>query len=194
MRLIFTRRPRSWPGRLLAARQLARNLWPAPARRRLRDRLGVHLRRHGWAWLLLLAIALWFQARFSIGINLSSSLPERLYLIDREARPARGDLVAFLWEGDTRLPSGTVLIKILAGLPGDAVDRQDRAFSVNGQPMGEARTQDRHGKLLAPGPSGRLPEQRFYVHAPHPESLDSRYDPPGWVRETQVLGRAHALF
>ena len=42
---------------------------------------------------------------------------------------------------------------------------------------------------VMPAPAGR-----YYVRAPHPDSLDSRYRLTGWVSEEQIIGRAYALF
>ena len=39
-----------------------------------------------------------------------------------------------------------------------------------------------------------LPEDRFFVWTPHPDSLDSRYEVTGWIARDQVLGRARVLF
>ena len=41
---------------------------------------------------------------------------------------------------------------------------------------------------------GTLPDAAYYVRAPHPDSLDSRYRLTGWVSQAQIIGRAHALF
>jgi conjugal transfer pilin signal peptidase TrbI len=176
MRLIFTRSRRCLAARLLE-----------------RLRLGPILRRQGRWWLLGIGLAIAFQARFSIGINLSESLPERVFLIDHRSEPKRGDLVAFRWSAAQRLPRGTVLIKILAGMPGDEVTLEHGQIRLNGAPMGTVLTRDRQGAALEAGPTGRLPEDAHFVHAPHPRSLDSRYAQPGWVSRSQFLGRAHAI-
>ena len=39
-----------------------------------------------------------------------------------------------------------------------------------------------------------LPAGRYYVRAPHPDSLDSRYRLTGWISDAQIIGRAYALF
>jgi conjugal transfer pilin signal peptidase TrbI len=71
---------------------------------------------------------------------------------------------------------------------------QDRVFHVNGTPVGVAKALSRQGKPLEPGPTGILPAGRYYVRAPHPDSLDSRYRLTGWISESQIIGRAYALF
>jgi conjugal transfer pilin signal peptidase TrbI len=79
-------------------------------------------------------------------------------------------------------------------MTGDTVTRVDRDFFVNGTPVGHAKTVSRQGVALEPGPTGIVPAGRYYVRAPHPDSLDSRYRLTGWISESQIIGRAYALF
>ena len=139
-------------------------------------------------------LVVWFDARYALGLNATDSLPQRLFLIERGEQPHRGDYVAFRWQGGGPYPAGATFIKIVAGVPGDVVTRVDGHYFVNGQPMGQAKSVSRQGLPLQPGPTGTVPAGFFYVRAPHPDSLDSRYALTGWVSKTQILGRAHALF
>jgi conjugal transfer pilin signal peptidase TrbI len=61
-------------------------------------------------------------------------------------------------------------------------------------PVGYAKTVSRQGQPLDPGPTGTLPPGHYYVRAPHPDSLDSRYRLTGWIADAQIIGRAYALF
>ncbi|SRR6266581_3251876 len=160
----------------------------------LRRRLGEHLRRHAGAYLLLLSAAQLFQTQFAIGVNASGSLPQTLFLIHKGERPGRGQYVAFRWPGGGPYPAGATFVKRIAGAAGDTVSRVGREFRVNGVPVGTAKTVNRLGQALEPGPTGVLPAGRYYVMAAHPDSLDSRYALTGWVSDTQIIGRAYALF
>lgn len=153
-----------------------------------------HLLRWGFAYLVILLAAMLFKMKFVIGINSSESLPVRVFLIHKGERPARGQYVAFRWEGGGVHPAGTTFVKILAGVPGDRVTRSERAFFVNGEFVGSAKTHSRAGLPLAPAPAGVIPLGRYFVRAPHPDSLDSRYRMPGLIAQSQVIGRAYALF
>jgi conjugal transfer pilin signal peptidase TrbI len=159
-----------------------------------RQRLRLNLRRWSLAYLVLLLAAVWFQAHYALGLNASPSLPHRCFLIHKGELPQRGEYVAFRWPGGIRYPAGATFVKVLAGLPGDVVTVQERAFHVNGAPVGVAKTVGRQGEPLAPGRTGALPPGRYYVRAPHPDSLDSRYRLTGWIAESQIIGRAYALF
>ena len=159
-----------------------------------RLRLIEQLRRHATATLLLLFAAWLFQTQFVIGVNATESFPERLFLIHKGERATRGQLVAFRWGGGGPYAAGVTFVKRIAGAAGDRVSRADRAFYVNGIPVGSAKRVSRLGLPLALGPTGVLPPGRYYVQAPHPDSLDSRYALSGWVSESQIIGRAYALF
>jgi len=85
-------------------------------------------------------------------------------------------------------------VKIVAGMPGDTVKERDREFYVNDSPVGSAKPVSRQGTPLEIGPTGVIPPGQYYVKAPHPDSLDSRYRLTGWIPQTQIFGRAYALF
>lgn len=159
-----------------------------------RRRWTIHLRRWAIAYLLLMVTAVTFQAHFTLGLNASHSLPHRLFLIHKGESPQRGDYVAFRWHGGGPYPAGATFVKVIAGMAGDAVTREDRNYFVNGTLVGKAKTVSRQGLPLEPGSTGVLPAGRYYVQAPHPNSLDSRYRLTGWISETQIIGRAYALF
>ena len=156
--------------------------------------LGSHLRRWGIAYLAVVAAAMLFKAHFRFGINSTNSLPVRVFLIQKGAPPARGQYVAFRWPGGGPYPAGTTFVKILAGVPGDSVSRRERDFFVNGGFLGTAKTHSRAGTPLEPAPAGVVPAGRYFVHAAHPDSLDSRYQPPGLIARGEIIGRAYALF
>ena len=159
-----------------------------------RRRLSEHVRRWGIAYLLLIAGAVLFQAQFGFGLNASPSLAYRFFLIHKGELPQRGQYVAFRWPGGGPYPAGLTFVKVIVGMAGDTVTRTDRDFFVNGTYVGQAKTVSRQGVPLELGPTGVLPAGRYYVRAPHPDSLDSRYRLTGWVAEEQIIGRAYALF
>jgi conjugal transfer pilin signal peptidase TrbI len=170
-----------------------RTLTPIDAER-FKQRASTHLRRWAWAYALLAATLLLLQQCFTLGINTSPSLPHRLYVIHKHSLPAKGELVAIRWQGGGPYRPGATFVKILAGIPGDTVTRIDRDFFVNGLPVGTAKQKTRIGVPLNLGPEGTLPRGHYYVRAPHPDSLDSRYALTGWIAQPQIIGRAYAIF
>ena len=161
---------------------------------RFRTTLSVHLRRWCWVYLLVASVAFAFHARYVIGVNVTASLPYRLFIIDKGDHPERNQYVAFRWPGGGPYAAGATFVKQIIGIPGDVITRVNRSFFVNGRPVGLAKPMSRSGQPLAPGPTGTLPTGRFYVRAPHPDSLDSRYALLGWISESQIIGRAYVLF
>ncbi len=159
-----------------------------------RRKLSEHVRRWRFVYLLLIVGAALFQAHFAVGLNASPSLPHRFFLIHKGELPQRGQYVAFRWHGGGPYPAGVTFVKVIAGMAGDAVTRVDRDFFVNGTHVGHAKTVSRQGMPLEIGPTGVLPAGRYYVRAPHPDSLDSRYRLTGWISESQIIGRAYAIF
>ena len=159
-----------------------------------RQRLIRHLQRWSLVYLVAAATTAWFDAHYKFGINVTESLPARLFLIHRGELPGRGNFVAFRWPGGGPYPAGATFVKVLAGVPGDVVTQVDGEYFINCYPVGKAKSVSRQGTALEPGPTGTLPGGSYYVRAPHPDSLDSRYAITGWVSHAQIIGRAHALF
>ena len=159
-----------------------------------RLRLNDHLRRWAVAYLLAILSAALFHAHFCFGLNASRSVPHQFFLIHKGELPKRGQYVAFRWTGGGPYPAGVTFVKIIAGIAGDTVTCTDRDFFVNGVHVGKAKATSRQGVPLELGPTGVLPAGRYYVRAPHPDSLDSRYQLTGWISDTQIIGRAYALF
>ncbi|OQC18077.1 S26 family signal peptidase [Candidatus Skiveiella danica] len=172
----------------------AQALWRSFDRSLFFERLMRHLQRWSLVYLTCAVAILWFDTHYTVALNVTESLPHRLFLIHRSEMPKRGDLVAFRWMGGGPYPVGATFIKVVAGMPGDAVTQVDHDYFVNGYPVGRAKRMSRQGVELEPGPTGTLPAGAYYMRAPHPDSLDSRYALTGWVSQTQIIGRAHALF
>jgi len=157
--------------------------------------LGRHVRRFWMVYVAVLGAISVFNTYFAIGVNATPSLAYTVCLIakgDLEVR--RGDLVAFRWHGGGPYPEGVVFTKIVRGLPGDEVSREDRTFFVNGIPVGWAKPFSANREPLVPGPTGVIPEGHYYVSGTHPDSLDSRYALAGWIPRSALIGRAYVLF
>lgn len=135
-----------------------------------------------------------FCQTFMLTLNLTESLPGRVFVIEKGPVPEVGELMAFWWEGDWPYPSGSIFVKKLIGLPGAQVTTHGREFLVDGRPVGLAKERSTSGRPLNLGPVGPIPRDHYYVAGSHPDSLDSRYQLTGWVRRDQVIGRAHRIF
>jgi conjugative transfer signal peptidase TraF len=119
--------------------------------------------------------------------NPTSSLPRGLYLLDRTAPIVRGAVVSFapspraaaLITERRYLPSGSQLLKIVVGLPGDDVVIDVTSFSVNGRAIGAVARHDSLGRPLTPARfAGKLPRGFAIVATQARLSFDSRYFGP----------------
>lgn len=130
-------------------------------------------------------------ARWRLSINTTDSLPNWAYLVDRyERQPARGELVAFVAPQNRWYAQGVVFAKIVAGIPGDRVERHGADFYVAGRFVGAAKPLAKDGQPTTPGPEGIIPAGRYFVVTPHPDSLDSRYAEVGWIKQSAIIGKA----
>ena len=165
----------------------------------MHNRIYRHLARqaHSYLWLVVAMVA--FGRHYAVTVNLSESLPGTLFLIQKGVHPAQGDLAAFLYNGGGPYPRGAWFVKQLVGSPGgtvSAVNAGDglRDYYVNEKFVGRAKPLSRAGKPLIPGPAGIIPPHRYYMAAPHPDSLDSRYALVGWVSDDQIIGKAYRIY
>jgi conjugal transfer pilin signal peptidase TrbI len=169
---------------------------------RLRNWLGSmahHLRRYGLWWAALVAAIIVFNMFFTLGFNVTKSLPGYVYLIKKWDRTATwNDTVPFRWHGGGTYdpyPAGLTFMKVVCGMPGDVVSTKGREFFINGESVGVAKEFSSVGHhRLEMGKTGVIPPGMFYACAPNPDSLDSRYALTGWIPLSAVEGKAIRLF
>lgn len=171
----------------MGADSVAPRFW-TPQRRRLYAAYG------GLALLMLAlsAVDSW-QRRHGLVINITQSLPNWAFWIDREKQPSRGDYVFFQVPPTPLVRAhfgerSQLFGKKIVGMPGDVVTRQGRAFLVNGRPVATAKARSRRGVPLALGPTGVIPPGHYFVATPHPDGFDSRYADIGWVPHRHIAG------
>lgn len=165
-----------------------------------------HYRKHWKAYTLPLAVLIVAQCFVRIDVNLTDSLPDRVFLTVKGAKSniRRGDYIAFDYQGTgpaSPFPKGFHFVKIVGAVPGDVVTMDAHRGFYAGRPgdpsprfLGLSKPVSKTGKPLDPGPTGTIPEGEYYVFAPHKDSLDSRYALTGWVKDEHILGKTIALF
>ncbi|MFN3958185.1 MAG: S26 family signal peptidase [Tepidimonas ignava] len=163
------------------------------------DRVYAHLGK--WAplyvWLLVVLIAL--GRTFYLSVNVSNSLPGKLFLVHKGAMPQLGDMAAFRHAGGGGYEAGALFLKRVVGVSGSIVTAKDagagfRDYFVDGRFVGRAKPVSRSGEPLKPGPDGAIPPGHYYMAADHPDSFDSRYAAVGWVAQRQIVGKAYRIF
>lgn len=156
-------------------------------------------RRYG-LWIgLLLGLIICLANRYQLALNVTHSLPQTLFLIEKKnLTVTRGDYMAFRWVKGGPIPNGIVVIKKVVGVAGDSVHHRQMKdglwVEINGKAISLIKPFAQNGAVLIPGTTGLIPEKHYFVHAPHPDSLDSRYALTGFVSDTQMVGRAIPLF
>ncbi|RME59384.1 signal peptidase I [Candidatus Parcubacteria bacterium] len=146
--------------------------------------------------VLIVGVWLYVADRYRFGVDNQdiTCLPGRHYLIDRYDRtpPERGQIYAFRSKAiPPYYKEGTIMAKILIGLPGDRVRIENDKVYVNGKEVAEGfvhaetlgkKSRDFWGK-------GVLGPNQYWFIGTNPRSFDSRYwGSIGWER---VIGKAH---
>ena len=159
--------------------------------------LAGHLRRQGLAWGLAILVFALFETNYRLGINVSDSLPQTLFLIHLNEPVGRGDYAAFRYHGGPPYPDGTIFVKRVGAAPGDPVVRAGRHFTIGGVAL-YAQEWGLTGAHLFPNPlpegESTIPPGKLFVMGSHEYSLDSRYSQLGLVDQADLVGRAHPLF
>ena len=146
--------------------------------------------------ILICAVVLavvWLALASRVYVNASWSDGAWGYLVlPLTDAPQRGDAVLF----DPPETAGSPIpyLKTVRGVPGDHVKVDGgRRVSVNGSVLGIAKTHARDGRALEKTAPGTIPPGRYYVHADHADSHDSRYAEIGLVPRERIRGRAMPL-
>lgn len=128
---------------------------------------------------LLLFAAVYFAVDsfpYALRINTSHSLPERLLIAKKAGELKRESFAALVHPTHSRL-----LLKKVAGLPGDPIEIVGRRIFVNKIDCGEILAKTQSGVPIHPIALNQVPAGHVFVHAPHPQSFDSRYEEFGVV-------------
>ncbi|MBS1062983.1 S26 family signal peptidase [Gluconobacter wancherniae] len=130
--------------------------------------------------------------------NETASVPVGLYRIQPTVPVRVGDIVAIrlpereatLLATRRYLPFGVPLLKPVAALAGQIVCRTGMHITIDGKPVGDAKSVDHRDRKLPvwQGCQHLGPEQVFVMNAAVPTSLDGRYF--GVLSMDAVIGRA----
>ena len=149
----------------------------------------------GFRLLVCMAVlsGLWLAAASRVHVNASASDGAWGYFtLPLIGAPKRGDLVLF--DPPEAVGSPIPYLKRVLGLPGERVEVDDeRRVFVNGVLSGIAKKFSLNGRPLAAIEPGVIPPGRYYVHAKHKDSHDSRYLEIGLVPIERIRGRAIPL-
>lgn len=130
--------------------------------------------------LLFIVICIGIYFTCVIRWNLSESLPHKMYFgTSIKLQHKVGDIITF---DHPKFP--VPLAKIIVGMPGDTIAIKNNRVYVGGIERGSIL---RLHHSYAPIASQIIPDGYVYVWAPHPKSLDSRYQMLGLVKQSDIL-------
>lgn len=120
----------------------------------------------------------------------SESLPYEFCLQFHNIRPKKGDLCVFNFEPRVKSKDGKKIsltfVKYLVGESGDEVNRIENSIYVNSKLVGKIKKV----KGLNPVESSVIPKGYVFVAGTHEDSLDSRYKEFGFIKKSDIKGRA----
>ena len=156
---------------------------------------GGNARRRHVALAVMIALAvLWLGLASRVHVNASWSDEAWGYAAFPlfGGDPEIGDRVLF--NAPDSVGSEVPYLKTVRGVPGMTVSVDaDGTVRLDEVPAGRAKTHALDGRPLAAIAPGVIPPGRFYVHADHVDSHDSRYAEIGLVPRGRILGRAIAM-
>ena len=151
-------------------------------------------RRHIALGVMIALAALWLGAASRVHVNASwsdESWGYAAFPLFGQA-PQIGDRVLF--EPPDSVNSPVPYLKTVRGVPGMRIEvGEDGTVRIDGVPAGRAKPHALDGRALAPIAPGVIPPGRFYVHADHLDSHDSRYAEIGLVSREHIAAIAVAL-
>jgi len=133
-----------------------------------------------------------WQRSWYVSFNWTESRPFWVFYVDEDVEPELGDYVDF-WPPDNPYYEDISFVKRIAAGPGDEVICEGRTFLAYGEILAKAKTHSQGGDELEQGPCGVVPDDHYFVVAPHKDSFDSRYEVIGYVPRDRVRGVARPL-
>lgn len=155
--------------------------------------------RNPWWWsrltltmVVMLAAMSWLHARVGLGLNTDACIPEQLFIVAKQSpTPERGAFFSFLSQGAAPYEDGTVMLKLMLGMPGDRFQVTGGRVLINGVDRGIVHPVDKV-QVHKGDVDYIIPADHFALLGTTPESYDSRYW--GLVHIDQLRGKAWAVF
>lgn len=141
----------------------------------------------------------WFESRFRVGIDaqMVRCFPDHKYFfVDMKYKsPEVDQIIAYKAKGlEPYFRDGTMMAKIVSGMPGDHLIINDDGVFINGQlkAKGFAQISRLNKPLKSLFKDEIIPDDHYFLLAPAPESYDGRYW--GYINKDQIVGKAFPFF
>lgn len=121
----------------------------------------------------------------------TDSLPEHYFVQLPKVTPQKGDLTIVY----NAFYQGKIIKKII-GVAGDQISTDGHGnIFINQEKIGQAKsyTDPKTGLTLTAIKPQTIPQGRVFLHAPHPQSFDSRYQAVGLVKVEDLEGKVIAI-
>jgi conjugative transfer signal peptidase TraF len=145
-----------------------------------------------WVVFMMIPLCL-FLSLTQLGINMTPSLPYKLFLTIKGGSFQKGDLVTIAGH-PTRYYQNTHFTKQLKGISGDRIRILNQKVYINEDMIGRVYDKTTQGQPLTAQQAQVIPEGMLFVAASHERSFDSRYEEFGLVPVNKVVGRAVVLW
>lgn len=139
-------------------------------------------------------------AGYEIKVNVTSSLPGRVWWVDNKKITdlKKGSYFVFYAPHDKMLTNGesTPLLKMIAASSGDVITFKDTSLLINGVVSGHVWPKTMKGDLLHSIESQTIAKGCYFAWTPALFSYDSRYTDIGIVceKDHRIIGSATSLF
>lgn len=141
----------------------------------------------------------WVDGRYVVGVDGQEvrCLPDhKYYLVNlKKTEPVRGSIMAYRSDGlEPVFYDGSMMAKMVKGMPGDHLVINADGVFINGEqvasdfPLAEQLGMDKSADLFK---DEIIPEDRYLMLAPAPESYDGRYW--GYITGEQLQGAVTPL-
>lgn len=150
-----------------------------------------YIQRFMLAFVVLFGLTYTISQFWMIAINSTDSVEHKVFIVRKGVIPdAKGQYIVFQPHDKGPAP----FIKLVGGTRGDTVTREGRSYYVSGKYVGDAKEFSKSGEPTKLGPVGVIPQGSYFVYTGNKDSYDSRYEGIGWVKSSDVIGVAYAVY
>jgi conjugal transfer pilin signal peptidase TrbI len=139
--------------------------------------------------LINLGYMIYVNLNYSLMVNTTYSLDNLAFWVKKKQLPSEpGQYVAFTAPNNKLYEQP--FVKIVAGLPGDVIEINNRTFYINGKEICKAKEFSKTGEKLEITKEGIIPAGKYFMYSTNKDSYDSRYSYIGLVDESNIIGVA----
>lgn len=161
-------------------------------------------------FLIIVLLLIFFEIAFfvfdhKLSINISNSLPFRVFIIDKRKssidRIKNGDYIQFK-NNNTHYYNGTNITKRVLAIGGNKLEiyqYKEPKNNIQAQikfdgVVLEVRDYTKYGTKIYTNNIETIPQNYYFIYGTHRDSFDSRYREFGLINKKEIIGVAKPLF